>query len=489
MGFLIVKNPTSTLMEERKRRVPGIIGSNILGHMSKSIVPGRCLDVMDPKEWQRWKHVLTLYEEAQVAKRGDGTWPAVVHAAGPGPHLIPARTAIRVEGTCCLAAEEFTVMISNSSYTLPALPSGLAVGHTCATVSCSGHVPLQVVNWSDQDRYLPPRMPVAWAEKVEVRPVGPGSTDAEVDQRSQGVPKETSSLNDLVERMDISPQINLKQRRDLIQLIGKHQEVFSRDEDDIGDCSTVTHHIRTTDDQPVRIPHRSVPPNQWGEVQDFMKSALDRGVIRESKSSYASPIVLVRKPSGKLRVCIDYRLLNRKTVKDAYPLPRIQDALQALRGAKYFGSIDLAHGFFQLRVAEDKPKTAFRPGTGGLYEFERMPMGLCNAPGTFMRLMDHIFGDQNFQTLLNYLDDILVFSTTFEEMLARLDMVLTRLQEHGLKVKPEKCSLGKEKIRYLGYTVSAVGVEPDEDKIRAIIVGTGITAQSSVETINSTPKS
>ena len=197
----------------------------------------------------------------------------------------------------------------------------------------------------------------------------------------------------------------------------------------------------------------------------------------------------MRKPSGKLRVCIDYRLLNRKTVKDAYPLPRIQDALQALRGAKYFGSIDLAHGFFQLRVAEDKPKTAFRPGTGGLYEFERMPMGLCNAPGTFMRLMDHIFGDQNFQTLLNYLDDILVFSTTFEEMLACLDMVLTRLQEHGLKVKPEKCSLGKEKIRYLGYTVSAVGVEPDEDKIRAIIVGTGITAQSSVETINSTPKS
>ena len=148
------------------------------------------------------------------------------------------------------------------------------------------------MNWSDQDRYLPPRMPVAWAEKVEVRPVGPGSTDAEVDQRSQGVPKETSSLNDLVERMDISPQITLKQRRDLIQLIGKHQEVFSRDEDDIGDCSTVTHHIRTTDDQPVRIPHRSAPPNQWGEVQDFMKSALDRGVIRESKSSYASPIFL-----------------------------------------------------------------------------------------------------------------------------------------------------------------------------------------------------
>ena len=122
MGFLIVKNPTSTLMEEQKRRVPGIIGSNILGHMSKSIVPGRCLDVMDPKEWQRWKHVLALYEEAQVAKRGDGTWPVVVRAAGPGPHLIPARTAIRVEGTCCLAAEEITVMISNSSYTLPALP-------------------------------------------------------------------------------------------------------------------------------------------------------------------------------------------------------------------------------------------------------------------------------------------------------------------------------------------------------------------------------
>ena len=271
---------------------------------------------------------------------------------------------------------------------------------------------------------------MAWAERVEVgskctsppegatgdgNSISCGDGNGQPDEDPGG---KDSNFNKLVQRMDISSTITRSQRRALLQLIRKHEEVFSKYEDDIGDCPTITHWIKTLDDQPVRVPHRSVPPNQWSEVQDFINSALKNGIIRESKSPYASPIVLVRKPTGRLRLSVDYRLLNRKTVKDAYPLPRIQDALQSLRGAKYFCSIDLAHGFYQLRVAEeDKPKTAFRPGTGGLYEFERMPMGLCNAPGTFMRLMDIIFGDKNFQTLLNYLDDILVFGATFGEML------------------------------------------------------------------------
>ena len=166
---------------------------------------------------------------------------------------------------------------------------------------------------------------------------------------------------------------------------------------------------------------------------------------------------------------MDYRGLNMKTHKDAYPLPRIEEALKAINGAQFFCSLDLAHGYHQIPVADrDIEKTAFRVGTGGLYEYTRMPFGLCGAPGTFMRLMDRLFGDQNFQTMLIYLDDICIFGASFEETLERLRLVLGRLAENNLKVKPEKCFLFMEKLRYLGHIVTQDGVKPDPEKTRAI---------------------
>lgn len=150
-------------------------------------------------------------------------------------------------------------------------------------------------------------------------------------------------------------------------------------------------------------------------------------------------------------------------------MPRIEEALDALIGAQYFCSLNLAHGFYQLPVAEkDIEKTAFRVGTGGLYEYFSIPFGLTGSPGTFMRLMDKIFCDQNFQTILTYLDDILVFGRTFEETLERLKMASSRLRENNLKVKPEKCQLFKEKLRYLGHIISKEGMSPDDEKINAI---------------------
>jgi hypothetical protein len=141
-----------------------------------------------------------------------------------------------------------------------------------------------------------------------------------------------------------------------------------------------------------------------------------------------------------------------------------------LKGARYFCSLDLAHGFNQIPVVEeDIEKTAFRIGTGGLYEYTRMPFGLTGAPATFMRLMDKIFGDKNFQMLIVFMDDILIFGSTEEEVLERLDMVLTRLATYNLKVRPEKCQLFKEKLRYLGHQISQEGVLPDPEKIRAVL--------------------
>ena len=170
-----------------------------------------------------------------------------------------------------------------------------------------------------------------------------------------------------------------------------------------------------------------------------------------------------------MAACVYYRALNVKTHKDAYSLPRIDEALDTLKGAKYFCSLDLTHGYHQIPVDEEEiEKTAFRVGTGGLYEYTRMPFDLCNAPATFMRVMDKVFGDQNYQTLLIYLDDILVFGATVQETLERLDMVFSRLSQYNLKVKPEKCHLFHRRLRFLGHIISEDGVSPDPEKTRAV---------------------
>ena len=189
--------------------------------------------------------------------------------------------------------------------------------------------------------------------------------------------------------MDIG-ELTQPQYEQLKQTIVKYQATFSKDDDDIGLCKLVEHKIDLIDERPIKIPHRRVPPHQWDEVPDYIQKSFDRGIIRESSSPYASPIVLVRKKNGKLRLCVDYRCLNSKTHKDAYPLPRIEDALDVLKGAQYLCRLDLAHGFNQVPVKEaDIEKTAFRTGTGGLYEYVRMPFG------------------QPFRTKVNYLGHVI----------------------------------------------------------------------------------
>ena len=137
------------------------------------------------------------------------------------------------------------------------------------------------------------------------------------------------------------------------------------------------------------------------------------GVIRESTSPFSSNVVIVRKKDGTIRFCIDCRKLNQRTEKDAYPIPRIDDTLHSLAGSKYFISVDLKSGYWQVELKEtDKSKTAFQVGSLGFYECNRMPFGLCNAPSTFQRLMERCMGDLNLRDCLRYLDDIIVFSST-----------------------------------------------------------------------------
>ena len=196
---------------------------------------------------------------------------------------------------------------------------------------------------------------------------------------------------------------------------------------------------------------------------------LDAGAIRESQSPFSSNVVLVRKKDKSLRFCIDFCKLNNRTVKDAYSLPRIEETIDTLAGSKYFSKLDLRSGYWQVGIKEaDKHKTAFSVGPLGFFECYRMAFGLTNAPATFQRLMERCMGELHLKECLIYLDDIIIFSKSFDEHLLRLENVFRQLEQHGLKLKGSKCEFFRTQVQYLGHIVSDQGIQTDPDKIAAL---------------------
>ena len=205
------------------------------------------------------------------------------------------------------------------------------------------------------------------------------------------------------------------------------------------------------------------------ELKRQLQELLDSGRIRPSTSPYGAPILFVRKKDGTFRMVIDYRALNKLTIKNKYPLPRIEELLDRLHGASCFSKLDLASGYYQIRVAEDDiPKTAFRTRYGS-YEYVVMPMGLTNAPATFQRLMNDVFRPFLDEFVIVYLDDILVFSKTKEEHLQHLQAVFEKLREHRLYAKISKCEFFVPEIDYLGHRITKDGIMVDNKKIKAIV--------------------
>ena len=193
------------------------------------------------------------------------------------------------------------------------------------------------------------------------------------------------------------------------------------------------------------------------------------GAVRPSHSPYSSNVVIVRKKDGTIRFCVDFRMLNSKTVPDAYAIPRAEDRLHLLAGAKYFTKLDLRSGYWQEEIKdEDKNKTAFQVGGLGFYKFIRMPFGLCKFPATFQRLMVWCRGELNLRDCLIYLDDVIIFSYTFEEHIERLEAVFSRVKQHNQKLKPSKCEFLRSEVDYLGHVVSEEGIRTDPEKTKAV---------------------
>lgn len=268
----------------------------------------------------------------------------------------------------------------------------------------------------------------------------------------------------------VTTNLNLShaQVESLNSLLQKYSNVFSIDSQDRGRTGLIKHHIRTGDAVPIKQRAYRVTPDQRAEIQAQVDELLKADIIEESYSPWAAPVVLVRKKNGTWRFCLDYRKLNAVTIKDSHPLPRVDDALDALSGSAWFSTMDLQHGYWQVELEEeDREKTAFTTGSG-LYHFKVMPMGLTNAPATCQRLMEMVLRGLPWKTCLVYLDDVLIYSRTFTEHLQHLEEVFSRFQSSGLKLNPSKCSFAQQQVQFLGHVVSGQGVRPDPRNVSSV---------------------
>ena len=255
----------------------------------------------------------------------------------------------------------------------------------------------------------------------------------------------------------------------LKELLMECGSAFARPGEPLGRTNKVLHSINTGTAEPVKIPYRRLPLAKKVVAEEEITKMLKEGVIVPSTSPWSSPVCMVTKKDGSIRFCIDYRKLNGLTKKNSYPLPRIDETIDSLGGNEWFCTIDLQSGYWQVGMSEgDKEKTAFSSHIG-LYQYNVMPFGLCNAPATFEAMMETLLSDLLWKKCLVYLDDVIIFGKTFDECLGNLKLVLGRIMSNGLKLKPKKCSLFQKSINYLGRIISTEGVKADPDKIKTVM--------------------
>ncbi len=341
----------------------------------------------------------------------------------------------------------------------------------------SRHIPLEILNPNEHDIVLYKNTHTALLQSVSLTDSEPISVDDESETiKVYHAKEQQTTLSDVtlpteIEKVYEGVQVPLSEteKLKLRNMLYEQREAFANEEHPIGRTNLVKHDVVLTDPMPIKQPPRRVPIHLRDETDKEIQSMLEKGVIEPSVSPWASPVVLVHKKDGTLRYCIDYRKVNAITKKDSFPLPNIDDALNSLKGAKYFSTLDLCCGYWQVELTERaKEISAFCTGRGGLYQFRVLPFGMTNAPSTFERLMERVLASLQWQIAICYLDDILVWSSSISEHIDRLGLILQRLVEAGLRLKCKKCHFLQTKIEYLGHVVSSEGISTDPKKVDAV---------------------
>jgi len=426
--------------------VPVIVGTNVI-----RLFKGSDDNAHIPKEWQI---ALDSLNEDKIPVRSTNRFSIRL---GPNEMKTIHGIVRTTNDPDTAVTEHIETGLAGSITICPRLVSLKSRGKTA-------RIPVRVCNLSAHVVEIPPKSLICALSAAKVVDSWTPDSSQVSDNESK-----TTSLEELgvkIDKENLTPD-QLKRTR---YVLDQWANIFSTGPTDLGKTDLVEHEIKLSDNTSFKEPYRRIPPAMFEEVRQHLKEMIEADAIRPSQSPYSSNVVLVRKKDGSLRFCIDFRKLNARTIRDAYTLPRVDDTLDRLIGSKYFSKLDLRSGYWQVTVKEeDKPKTAFTVAGLGFYECNRMAFGLTNAPATFQRLMERCMGELNLRDCLIFLDDVLIFASTFEEHLARLEAVFNRIKQHGLKLKPSKCEFFKTSVKYLGHVVSENGIETDPEKLEALI--------------------
>ena len=263
----------------------------------------------------------------------------------------------------------------------------------------------------------------------------------------------------LKDAIKVGEIISESEKRRVMRMLENQKEVFSSGDSDIGRAALTAHKIELYDQTPIRQRPRRLPDPVAQAVEDQCQELEELGIIEPSKSPWSSPIVPIRKKDGTIRLCVDYRKLNQATVPDRFPMPNAGDILSGLGGMKYFTTLDLVRGYYQMPIEEESREfTAFSTPRNH-WQFKRLPFGLKNAPSAFQREMQAVLRGFSWRRVLVYIDDILIMSESFEEHLEMVERVLSVLKEHGMKIKPGKCCWFREEVQFLGHMISSRGMK------------------------------
>jgi Reverse transcriptase (RNA-dependent DNA polymerase)/RNase H-like domain found in reverse transcriptase len=324
-----------------------------------------------------------------------------------------------------------------------------------------------VANFASHPVYLRKGQVVGVAESQESASICTVPVEQDKDQRDP-------SWEDTVRTQ--SNHLNVDEQDRLVYTLREHSSLW---DGHLGNITAVEHHI-PIEGRPIASQPYRVGPTARELIDKELTRMKDLGVVEPSGGPWASPVVLIPKPDGSVRFCVDYRRLNAVTTKDSYALPRIDDSIDSLRGAQYFSTLDANSGYWQIAgAAEDQEKTAFTTHRG-LYCFKRLPFGLASAPATFQRAVDVILSSVRFQCAPTYLDDIILYSTTFEQHLSDLRTVLSLLNDAGVTLKLSKCKFSSPEFPYLGYRVGRDGLRVDNSKIATLQAAMPQTSKTGV---------